>query len=203
MNNKKSDSMVQKTSGLKTDEEYGYHITLKDGRPFPEGNRIHGVNLGATDVEMLRAIMDLYIPSSSVEDLEKFTSHKMDFSVNVLDTLTLICKDKYKYANDILIELERQETDIAHKILKPILTGQQLTVEEKLKIYDEQEKLFITRRHVKDTVLVLKIMAENFENMRNYILGMNKRRFLPSSDKYSGMEDFSIQSQIDAKKQEN
>lgn len=189
------------TNELKADSEFNFHINLLDGRSLPEGHRVHDIPLGATDVTMLKEIMNLYIPTDSPDNLETFSDHKMDFSINMFDTLYLITKEKLDYANGLMREVDKQESDISHKILKPVLIGQRISPEEKIRIYDEQERLYIKRRKIKDAVVVLSMMVENFEKMRNYILGMNKRRFLPASERYGNSDDYKIPSKIDISKE--
>ncbi len=183
--------------GFTTDEEYGYKIFLNNDRGFPAGHVVPGVTAGMTDVELLQKIFDSYIDESNEDSVDEFSTYKLDFSTNLLDTLVLIYKKKYDTINSLLIELDKQETDIAHKITRPVIMGLQLTDKEKLEIYDSQEELYIKRRHMKDALLIFSVLLEHAEKCRNYVLGMNKRKFVPVSAKYSNREDFKITSVLD------
>ena len=176
---------------FKTDDEYKFNISLPENRKLPKGNNFDFHN-NATDVEVLKEILDGYFDTSSLESTSQFPSYKMDFSINVIDAMIIITKEKLENTIKYFNNIESQLNDINHRIIKSGLYGNKMSKEEKLEIFDMQEELLMYRRKIKDTMSVEKVMVENFENIRNFILSMNQRKYKPKSNRFQNDDNFFI-----------
>lgn len=137
-------------NGARPDSEYGFRLYLKDDREFPVGHELTDLPDKPTDVNMLKQIIDSYMDLSSDETLKEFSDYKLDFSENYLDSLYLIYKEKFEEAGKLLDELDKQESDMSHQIIKPVLTnGKPMSDEDKVRIFNELEQMYIKRRWVK------------------------------------------------------
>lgn len=176
---------------FKTDDEYKFNISLPENRKLPKGNNFDFHN-NTTDVEVLKEILDGYFDTSSLESTSQFPSYKMDFSINVIDAMIIITKEKLENTIKYFNNIESQLNDINHRIIKSGLYGNKMSKEEKLEIFDMQEELLMYRRKIKDTMSVEKVMVENFENIRNFILSMNQRKYKPKSNRFQNDDNFFI-----------
>lgn len=176
---------------FKTDDEYRFNISLPENRKLPKGNNFDFHN-NTTDVEVLKEILDGYFDTSSLESTSQFPSYKMDFSINVIDAMIIITKEKLENTIKYFNNIESQLNDINHRIIKSGLYGNKMSKEEKLEIFDMQEELLMYRRKIKDTMSVEKVMVENFENIRNFILSMNQRKYKPKSNRFQNDDNFFI-----------
>lgn len=165
----------------KTDAEYGLQVSLDPDRALVPGYPIPPVS---NDVKALQEIIDSYINVDSTESLIKFMDCKVDFAVSFLDSIYLIVSKKYDIASKYYEDLDNELTDISHNILRPYMGGRVIDKEEKLQIYEEQERVLLYRRDIKDSLTVMKILMENIEKARNFILGMNKRQYSSRSTRY-------------------
>jgi hypothetical protein len=172
-----------------TDEEYGT-VVLKEGRPVPKG---HYMDIRAyNDIEALKTILDEYIVCSEA-GLCNFTDHKLAFALEFLDGLYLLIDQKYQYADERVKELCKRESDIEHKVIEPMLKGgAQYSTEEKCDIFDKLGDTLEKRRKVKDAEKILEVFRDNIEKTRNFIIGMNQRRFSPKSEYFQRDESYKI-----------
>ncbi|MCM1220975.1 MAG: hypothetical protein NC548_41465 [Lachnospiraceae bacterium] len=184
------------TTPFKSDEEYGYKISLDEDRSYARGYRF-GFNESDTDVSALRKIINGWFDVSDIEHIKAFADHKLDFSITVLDTLVLAFTEKVDKVRAEFAELEDESNDIAHRITKAVLTGKSVTPKEKIQIYDEHEKVLVQRRKVKDTLSVLEAVLDNMVKSRNFILSMNQRQYRAKSTKYKGDPNFDMRSKAD------
>lgn len=181
---------------FKTDEDYGYKISLDDERTYARGYTF-GFTETDTDVTALRKIIDGWFDVSDIEHIKAFADYKLDFSINVLDTLVLAFTEKVEKVRKEFAELEDESNDISHRITKAYLTGKTVTPKEKIQVYDEHEKVLVQRRKVKDTLSVLEAVLDNMIKSRNFILSMNQRQYRAKSTKYKGDPNFDMQSKVD------
>ena len=177
---------------FKSDAEYNYQVELLPDRSMPDGHTGFGFTSHDTEVEVLNKILDAYIDTSSPEEIFKFQNHKLEFSVTFLDSIILILTDKRTIVQSYYDEVEKQLEAVNHRILKPYVDGRVLTKDDKLEIYDEQEKLLVQRRNLKDTIAVLKVNIDNLEKSRNFILGMNQRKYTPKTDKFKNDDRYQL-----------
>ncbi len=175
---------------FKTDEEYGYNISLTDDRKYPEGHNVFDFKPNDTEVTALQKIFDKYIDTSDLESVSKFAKYKLDFSMNVLDVICLILTEKIEETNTLYKELDDQLTDVSHRMTSSI-TGKSFSPEEKIKLFDLQEDLLNRRRDVKDTIVMMEILCENIKRSRNFIFGMNKRQYNAKSQRFRDDDDYS------------
>lgn len=174
---------------FKTDEEYGYQVSLTEDRDFVAGHNF-GFNKTDTEVTVLQKIMDAYIDTTDIESATKFMSHKLDFSISFLDTICLILMEKIQEISALYDEIERQIQDVAHRISKSHLSGCTCTNEEKIEIFDLQTELYAHRRDIKDGLTSMRVLLENMERSRNFFLGMNRRQYNPKSERFNGNPDY-------------
>lgn len=181
---------------LKKDEEYGYTVSLNEGRPLPEGHDIF--NFGATknEVAALSKIFNKYMNTTTLESTCKIPEYKIDFSLNFLDAMILIVTKKMEQTMQYLDDIETQLNDISHRIIKPSLSGRVMSKDDKLKIYDMQEELLMRRRNIKDALSMQKVFIENMERTRNFNLAMNQRMYSPKSERFQGDPGFYIDKKI-------
>lgn len=182
-------------SNFKRDEEYGYQISLKDDRPFLEGHQI-GFTKDDTEVTAIQKILDAYIDTSTPDAIAEFPSYKMEFSINVLDSFCIALVKKIDKMTKELDEIKMQEEDIQHLMTKPYLTGQTISPNEKIEIYNRHEKIVVNRRNIKDAIVALQVVLENTEKARNFILGMNRRIYSAKSAKYRDDPSFRIEPRV-------
>lgn len=177
---------------FKSDTEYGIQIELTPDRDLPIGHK--GFNLDETDTEVtaLQKILDKYIDTSSSEAMLEFNDHKVDFSVVFIDSIVKICEIKCAEMESVFDEVNKQIDAINHRILKPYVDGKALTIENKMEIYDMYEELLIQRRRLKDSIAALKVFIDNSKKSRNYILGMNQRKYTPKTDKFKNDADYQL-----------
>lgn len=190
---------VEATAGrlpFKTDEEYGYKISLDDERVYARGYTF-GFTETDTDVTALRKIIDGWFDVSDIEHIKAFADYKLDFSINVLDTLVLAFTEKVEKVRKEFAELEDESNDISHRITKAYLTGKTVTPKEKIQVYDEHEKVLVQRRKVKDTLSILEAVLDNMIKSRNFILSMNQRQYRAKSNKYKGDPNFDMESKVE------
>lgn len=181
-------------SGMfKTDDAYGYHISLEEDRSLQAGHDV-GLTSEDTDVTALKKIFDSYIDTSSPDKTAEFIDHKLDFSVTVLDSMYLVLRDKVKEANEQFEEVERELGDISHRMSKTYLSGKTFTSEEKVDMFDKQQELLVRRRNLKDSLTVMRVLMENFEKSRNFILGMNRRQYSAKSNRFKEDPEYSCES---------
>lgn len=181
---------------FKTDEEYGYKISLDDEREYARGYAF-GFSETDTDVSALRKIIDGWFDVSDVEHIKLFADYKLDFSINVLDTLVLALTEKVEKVRREFEELEYESNDIAHRITKAYLTGKPVSPKEKIQVYDQHEEVLVQRRKVKDTLSILEAILDNMVKSRNFILSMNQRQYRAKSIKYRGNPEFDMGSRVD------
>lgn len=181
---------------FKSDEEYGYKISLDDERSYARGYAF-GFTEADTDVTALRKIIDGWFDVSSIDHIKAFADYKLDFSINVLDTLVLTLTEKVEKVRQEFSELEDESNDIAHRITKAYMTGKTVSPKEKIQIYDEHEEVLVQRRKVKDTLSVLEAILDNMVKSRNFILSMNQRQYRAKSTRYKGDPNFNIGSKVD------
>ena len=182
-------------NAFKRDEMYGYKVSLDENHTFAEGHHnVFELNEDDTEVTALQKILDVYFDTESLDSLSKFIDYKIDFSISFLDTICLILTTKLNEMNSEYEELERQGNDIAHRMTKGELTGQVFTKEEKIEMFDMQQAILVKRRRAKDTLTVMRVLLENMEKSRNFILGMNRRQFSPSSNRFQGDPEFKFKS---------
>jgi hypothetical protein len=186
---------------FKTDKEYGYVVNLEDGRPFQEGYDV-GLSADDTDVTALQKIFDAYLDTSSPEKTVSFIEHKLDFCIKVIDTMTLILKGKIQTVSDQLNEVQHELDDISHRMSKAYLVGKTFTTKEKLEMFDLQQELVIQRRNLKDTLVAMRVVNENFEKSRNFIFGMNRRQYSPKSARFREDEEYYCESKEQILEQE-
>ena len=177
---------------FKSDADYNYQIDLLPDRDIPSGHTGFGFTENDTEVDAISKILDAYIDTSSPESIFEFQHHKMEFSVTFLDSMILILSDKKATVQAYYDEVEKQLEAVNHRVLKPYVDGRVLTNEEKLDIYDQNEKLLVQRRNLKDTIAVLKVNVENLEKSRNFILGMNQRKYTPKTDKFKNDDRYQL-----------
>lgn len=176
-------------NGFKSDEDYGYHISLDDDRDYPEGHNSFDFNKTDTEVTALQKIFDQYFNTETLDAVAEFTNHKLDFGVSFFDVICLIMKEKMKDVNIQFSELENQLSDISHR-MTPGLGGQTFTTEEKVEMFDLQQDLLNKRRNVKDVLTVMRVILENAEKSRNFIFGMNRRQYSAKSQRFSEDENY-------------
>ena len=182
---------------FKTDEEYGYNINFTKDRHLPAG---HDFNITNHDDEVsaLEKILNGYFDVSSIEKASELTNYKMDFGIVFLDSIIQILSKKYSIVNEYAEELDKQTSDMSHKMTIPYLSGQTISKEEKLEAYETLEKIYVQRRKIKDTLSILRVTIENFEKTRNFIVSMNRRQYSPKSKKFHGDKSFRIHSAIES-----
>lgn len=168
---------------FKTDEEYNYRISLDENRSLPQGHEV-GLTGEDTDVSAIMKILDSYIDTSTPDTTITFINHKLDFSVTVLDSMCIILRDKVRDVEAQFIESEKELEDISHKMTRAYLVGKTFTSHEKVEMFNIQQELFIRRRDLKDTLTAMKVVMENLEKSRNFILGMNRRQYNPKSERF-------------------
>lgn len=181
---------------FKSDEEYGYKISLDDERSYARGYTF-GFDETDTDVSALRKIVNGWFDVSDIDHIKAFADYKLDFSINVLDTLVLALTEKVEKVRKEFTELEEESNDIAHRITKRYMTGKPVSPKEKIQIYDEHEEVLVQRRKVKDTLSVLEAILDNMVKSRNFILSMNQRQYRAKSTRYRGDPEFNIGSKVD------
>lgn len=174
---------------LKPDREFGYCIDLNSNRNYSEGHKL-GFDRNDTEVSALQKILNAYIDTTSIKNLSKFPGYKIDFALSIFDTIYLVTKEKLDAANIQFTELNKELTDIAHRMTKTFLGEQYFSNEEKIKIFNDQQELLNQRRLLKDTICVLRVIMEHIEKIRNFILGMNRRQYRPKSQRYKNNDDF-------------
>lgn len=179
--------------GFKSDKDYGYQVSLKDGRPFPPGHKL-GFSADDTEVDVLRKILDAFIDTSSADSISKFTDYKLEFGLSMLDPMCIALMEKLDEISKELKEIEAQEADIQHLMTKPYLAGTTITAAEKVKIYDMHEEILIKRRNVKDTMTMVQVILDNMIKSRNFILGMNRRMYSAKSDNFRDNPLFQMKS---------
>lgn len=177
---------------LKTDAEYNYQVELTPDRDMPKGHRGFGFTPDDTEVEALQKILNGYIDASTPDKAIEFSNHKMEFSITFLDSFILILTDKKSMIQAYYDEVEKQLEAVNHRMIKPHVEGRVLSMEEKLELYDIQEKLLIQRRSLKDTVSALRVNIENLEKSRNFILGMNQRKYTPKTDRFKNDDNYQL-----------
>lgn len=177
---------------FKTDAEYNYQVDLLPDRDIPVGHTGFDFNPNDTEVDALIKILDAYIDTSSPEKIFEFQHHKLDFSITVLDSMILILSGKKTMVQVYYDEVERQLEAINHRIIKPHIEGRVITTEEKLDIYNQNEALLVRRRNLKDTIAVLKVNIENLEKSRNFILGMNQRKYTPKTNRFKNDDRYQL-----------
>ena len=177
---------------FKSDADYNYQVELLPDREMPSGHTGFNFNDTDTEVTALNKILDAYIDTSSIESVGNFQHHKMEFSITFLDSMILILSRKKATVQSYYDEVEKQLEAINHRILKPYVDGRVLTDQEKLDIYSQYETLLIQRRNLKDTIAILKVNVENFEKSRNFILGMNQRKYTPKTDKFKNDDRYQL-----------
>ena len=183
--------MVSKDE-FKRDDAYGYQVSLKDNRDYMPGHQI-GFTADDTDVTALQKILDAYIDTTSTDSMGEFASYKLEFALLFLDTICISLIKKIEKISKEYNELEIQEEDISHLMTKPYLTGKTIPTYEKVKIYDMHENIVVARRNIKDTMVALRVMLENTEKARNFILGMNRRHYSAKSSKFRDDPRFKIE----------
>jgi len=169
---------------FKSDKDFGYHVSLVDGREYAEGHSLFGLNATDTEVTALQKILDKYFDTTSLDGIASFADYKLDFSISFLDTICLIMNEKIAETNAQFRELEDQLSDISHR-MTPSLSGQQFTTEQKVELFDMQRDLLSKRRNVKDALTVMRVFADNIEQVRNFVLGMNRRQYSAKSQMFS------------------
>lgn len=184
------------SSKLKTDEEYGYTVSLNQDRPLPEGHDIFNFGTTKNEVAALSKIFNKYMNTTTLESTCKIPEYKIDFSLNFLDTMIIIVGKKMEQTIQYLEDIETQLNDISHRIIKPSLSGRVMTKEDKLKIYDMQEELLMRRRNIKDALSMQKVFIENMEKTRNFNLAMNQRMYSPKSERFQNDPGFYIDKKI-------
>ena len=177
---------------FKSDADYNYQVDLLPDRDMPPGHTGFGFTAGDTEVEALGKILDAYMDTSSPESIFEFQHHKLEFSITFLDSMILILSDKRAIVEAYYDEVEKQLEAVNHRILKPYVDGRVLTNEEKLDIYNQNETLLVQRRNLKDTIAVLKVNIENLEKSRNFIFGMNQRKYTPKTDKFKNDDRYQL-----------
>lgn len=177
---------------FKKDSAFNTPLSLAPDRELPVGHNGFNFNECTDEISALQAIIDEYIDTTSLETILTFYEHKIDFSVTFIDSLILILSKKYSLIHEQYDETEKQLEAISHRMIKPFIDGGTTTNAEKLEIYEQQEHLLIQRRNLKDSIAVLKVCIENFENARNFVLGMSKRRYTPQTDKYKNDDRFQL-----------
>ena len=182
-------------NAFKRDEAYGYKVSLDENHSFAEGHHnVFELSEDDTEVTALQKILDVYFDTESLDSLSSFIDYKIDFSISFLDTICLILSSKLEEMDEEYEELERQGNDISHRMTKGELTGQVFTAEEKIEMFDLQQSILVKRRRAKDTLTVMRVLLENMEKSRNFILGMNRRQFTPSSDRFRNDPEFKLES---------
>lgn len=177
---------------FKKDSDYSTPISLTPVRDLPEGHKGFQFNKDNSEVEALQKILDAYIDTSSMESMLSFYEHRIDFGVTFIDSMIIMMTDKRSVVQAQYDDIEKQLEAISHRMIKPFIDGTMPTNAEKLEIYEQQERLLIQRRNLKDLIAVLKVSIENFENTRNFILGMSKRKYTPQTEKFKNDERFQL-----------
>ena len=188
-------------NGFKTDEDYGYCIELSNSRKPLSGHKL-GFDKNDTEVSAIAKILQAYFNTESIEKLIKFSEYKLEFALSVIDSFYLSAKDILIKGNDQYDELEKQLTDLAHKMTKNKIGGYEFSVDEKIEIFDIYQELLNKRRLLKDTLAVLRVLVDNMEKTRNFILGMNRRNFTPKSQRFKDDEDFVLKSKDNHEQQQ-
>ena len=176
-----------------TDKEYGYCVELSNTRPLPIGHKI-GFTSEDTEVTAIQKIFNAYFNTESIESLIHFSEYKLEFALTVIDALYLVAKNILDEGNKQFNELEMQLTDIAHKMTKNKIEGYNFSKSEKVEIFDTQQDLYNKRRLLKDTLSILRVIIDNMEKTRNFILGMNRRNFTPKSQRFKDDDGFALRS---------
>lgn len=177
---------------FKSDADYNYQVELTPDRDMPVGHKGFNFDIQDTEVNVLKKVLDAYIDTSDMSTIMEFTNHKLDFSIIFIDAMILILSDKRAIIQAYFDEVDKQLEAINHRMIKPYVDGRVLAKEEKLEIYDMQEELLVERRNLKDTIAVLKVIVENLEKSRNFILGMNQRKYTPKTDKFKNDADYQL-----------
>ena len=187
----------------KTDKEYGYLTELPKDRSLPEGHQIDITDISGltispdghniiTDVKLIEHILNSYIDVSTIDNAASFSNYKLDFGIVFIDTMWQVMYSKFLDMASYCSELDRQVSDIQHRMTKPYLLGQTISREDKLILYEILEDVCIKRRQIKDTMVVIKTFLENIDKIKNSILSMNKRQYFPKSDRFQGDKTFEI-----------
>ena len=177
---------------FKPDTEYSCQIELLPDRDIPKGHEGFGFTEKDTEVDALTKILDKYIDVSDINKAVSFCNHKIDFSVTFLDSLIIILSDKKATMQAYYEEVDKQHEAINHRMIKPYVDGRMLTNEEKLEVYNMLEKLLVERRNLKDAIALLKVNIENLEKSRNFILGMNQRKYTPKTERFKNDSRFQL-----------
>lgn len=177
---------------FKKDSEYSTPISLTPTRDLPEGHKGFQFSKEDNEVSVVQKILDGYIDTSSMETILSFYDHKIDFGVTFIDSMIIVLTDKCTIIQAQYDEIEKQLEAISHRMIKPFIDGSTTSNSEKLEIYEQQEQLLIQRRSLKDSIAVLRVCIENFENTRNFILGMSKRKYTPQTEKFKNDERFQL-----------
>lgn len=174
---------------FKSDKDYNYKINLEDDRELPQGHPM-GFTETDTDVTAIKKMLDAYVDTTSADTIVQFIDRKLDFSVTFLDSMCLILRDKVNIIEKELCESERELDDISHKMTRAYLVGKTFTSHEKVEMFNIQQELFIKRRDLKDTMTAMKVLWENIEKSRNFILGMNRRMYGPKSERFKNDPEY-------------
>lgn len=177
---------------FKPDKDFGVNISLTEDRSLPKGHKIFNLQYTDTEVDAIKKILDKYINTSTLDSACELNNHKIDFSITFLDSMIIIMTKKFEETEKYLKDVESELNDISHRIIKPTLSGNPLTKEEKIKIFDMQEELLVYRRNLKDSISIQKVFIENLEKTRNFILSMNQRMYTPKSERFQNDSEFYI-----------
>lgn len=177
---------------FKPDKDFGVNISLTEDRSLPKGHKIFNLQYTDTEVDAIKKILDKYVNTSTLESACELNNHKIDFSITFLDSMIIIMTKKFEETEKYLKDVESELNDINHRIIKPTLSGNPLTKEEKIKIFDMQEELLVYRRNLKDSISIQKVFIENLEKTRNFILSMNQRMYTPKSERFQNDSEFYI-----------
>ena len=182
---------------LKTDQEFGYGVSLNAGRPVHEGHTLFHFDTSMTEVEAIKELIGEFMDVSSPESIANFNRYKIDFGLSILDNMIIVLTEKMVKTNEYLGETQAELDDISHRIIKPSLSGRVMTADEKMSLIEMQESLLILRRDLKDTLAAQKVLIENLEKSRNFIFTMNQRMYKPKSKRFEKDPDFFIGKAVD------
>ena len=182
-------------SKFKKDEEYGYTVNFERGRHLPEGHKnIFNFRNSDTEVDVIKKIIDEYIDTSDVKSVAEFNNHKIDFATNVIDSIIIILNEKLNQVQSLNDETDNSLADVSHRMIKPMLNGTTMNIEDKVNLFDIQSDLLLSRRYIKDAISALRVMIENTEKCRNFILCMNNRKYTPKAERFKDNDDYKIDS---------
>lgn len=159
-------------------------MDLPQTRLYPAGIPIMINGRSIDSLQALKLIIAAHINTSTQENVVTLSKNRETLADTLLDAWCQLLEERVKEVSQMVDESEKELIDLEHTKTIPVVNGYPLTNENKLRMWDIEEKVAVNRRYVKDVQSILYIFLTNMRKTRNFVLGMKKRKYSPKSKRF-------------------